>query len=118
MRAEGYTRWRKGVALLAAQLDAGFGLLFHDRAAAETHLGGRVRPAPLGNIAKARPDGSFKHRLIQDLRNNCVNDAEVLAERQVLPRPVIMVSTWDCCQKTCVVMRNSRSSSWIMLTPS
>ena len=56
-----------GHSLLQSQLNAGFGLLFHDRAAAELHLGAKVHPAPMGNIAKPKADGSMKHRLIQDL---------------------------------------------------
>ena len=50
------------------------------------HLGGSVHPAPLGTISKAKPDGSLKHRVIQDLRANHVNQAVTLTERQVLPR--------------------------------
>jgi hypothetical protein len=77
-----------GIKLLEDQLNYGFGLLFADREAAASYLGADVHPAPLGNIAKVRPDGTFKHRLIQDLRRNYVNDAVLLPERQVLPRPV------------------------------
>jgi hypothetical protein len=69
-------------------LNAGFGLLFLDRAAAEEHLNAKVHPAPMGNIAKLKPDGSWKHRLIQDLRRKSVNDAVSLPEMQVLPRPI------------------------------
>jgi hypothetical protein len=57
-----------GIKLLEKQLNSGFGILFSSRAAAEAYLGAQVHPAPLGNIAKLKPDGSFKHRLIQDLR--------------------------------------------------
>ena len=42
----------------------------------------------MGNISKTKPDGSIKHRLIQDLKRNHVNKAVVLPERQVLPRPI------------------------------
>ena len=42
----------------------------------------------MGNIAKAKPDGTVKHRPIQDQRRNGVNDWVVLPERQVLPRPL------------------------------
>ena len=45
-----------------------------------------MHPAPLGNVVKAKPDGTLKHRLIQDLRANLVNAAVRLPERQVLPR--------------------------------
>ena len=73
---------------LQAQVDAGFALLFTDAAAAERYLGGRVHPAPLGNVSKVKPDGTRKHRVIQDLRANRVNDSVTLPERQVLPRGV------------------------------
>ena len=55
-----------GLKLLEKQLNASFGHLFSPRAAAEVCLGARTRPAPLGNIAKPRPYGTTKHRLIQD----------------------------------------------------
>ena len=77
-----------GMEQLQSQLDAGFALLFADAAAAEAFLGGRVHPAPLGNVSKCKPDGTRKHRVIQDLRANRVNDAVTLGERQVLPRGV------------------------------
>ena len=69
-------------------LDAGFGQLFADAAAASAYFGTTVHPAPMGNITKALPDGSLKHRPIQDLRRNGVNDAVRVPERQVLPRPI------------------------------
>ena len=53
-----------GVALLEDQLNKGFALLFANKEAAEAHLGGSTHPAPLGNIAKAKADGTMKHRLI------------------------------------------------------
>ena len=37
-------------------------------------------------MTKAKPDGSLKHRLVQDLRFNRVNELTRLQERQVLPR--------------------------------
>jgi hypothetical protein len=77
-----------GLDLLAEQVNEGFGLLFSDKSAAETFLGGQAHPAPLGNITKEKPGGGVKHRLIQDLKNNSVNSAVVLTERQVLPRPI------------------------------
>ena len=72
--------------LLSELVDSGFGRLYADQAAAEKHLGCEVFPAQLGNVAKQRPDGTMKHRLIMDLRRNRVNDAVILGERQVLPR--------------------------------
>ena len=77
-----------GVALLEDQVNKGFALLFSDQPAAEAFLGGKAHPAPLGNIAKAKADGSMKYRLIQDQRRNWVNSAVEMPERQVLPRPI------------------------------
>merc|ERR1712086_389255 len=74
--------------LLEAQVNDGFALLFHDRASAEAFLGAKCHPAPLGNVSKLKEDGSFKHRLIQDLKANGVNGAVALPERQVLPRGI------------------------------
>ena len=64
-----------------------FGLLFTNRMEVERFLRARSFPAPLGNITKTKPDGSVKHRLIQDLNANQVNRAARVPERQVLPRP-------------------------------
>ena len=72
--------------LLREQVNAGFALLFETKDAAEEFLGGRVHPAPMGNVAKKKEDGSWKFRSIQDLRANHVNSAVRLPERQVLPR--------------------------------
>ena len=77
-----------GVQLLEILVNAGYGELFADRDAAAAACTGPLHPAPLGNIAKQRSDGSWKFRLIQDLRRNEVNSAARLPERQVLPRPV------------------------------
>ena len=74
--------------LLEAQVNDGFAMLFHGAADAEAFLGGRCHPAPLGNVVKLKEDGTYKHRLIQDLRANGVNGAVVLPERQVLPRGI------------------------------
>ena len=74
------------LAQLQELLDLGFARLYSDRAAAEAALGGMCHPAPLGDIVKALPDGAEKHRLIQDLRRNLVNQCVALGERQVLPR--------------------------------
>ena len=73
------------MAVIQGHLDAGFGEVFVDRAAAERHFGERVAPAPLGCITKQKPDGSLKHRVIMDLKANAVNRATALPERQVLP---------------------------------
>ena len=77
-----------GLTLVRQAVSAGFAEVFEDRAAAASALGGQVLPAPLGTVSKARADGSWKHRLIQDLRINGVNSAVGLPERLVLPRPI------------------------------
>ena len=71
---------------LRALVEAGYGRLYKDRKEAERALGGDCFPAPLGNVTKLGPDGVTKHRLIQDLRRNLVNDCAGVPERQVLPR--------------------------------
>ena len=77
-----------GLSLVRESVAAGFAEVFRDRAAAADALGGPVLPAPLGTVSKTRDDGSWKHRLIQDLRRNGVNTAVDLPERLVLPRPI------------------------------
>ena len=52
--------------LVRQAVEAGFGELFSDSVAAETALDGTIYPAPLGTVTKERPDGTLKHRLIQD----------------------------------------------------
>ena len=47
---------------------------------------GKVFPAPLGNVAKVKPNGEVEHRLVHDLRCNRVDELTKLRERQVLPR--------------------------------
>ncbi|CAK0816832.1 unnamed protein product, partial [Prorocentrum cordatum] len=47
-----------------------------------------VFPAPLGNVRKRKHDGSFKNRIIQDLKTNRVNLAVSTHERAVLPRGI------------------------------
>ena len=71
---------------LRGLVEAGFGRLYVDRAAAEAELGGKAHPAPLGDVVKISPEGKEKHRLIQDLRRNGVNECVGIPERQVLPR--------------------------------
>ena len=61
-------------------------MLYADQQAAEAALGGQCFPAPLGDVVKSNPDGTQKHRLIQDLRRNGVNACVHIPERQVLPR--------------------------------
>ncbi|CAK0901597.1 unnamed protein product [Prorocentrum cordatum] len=73
--------------LIREHLGKGFGEVFDDEAAAAERFG-QIPPAPLGNVRKARPDGTFKNRIIQDLLINCVNLAASTHERVVLPRGV------------------------------
>ena len=77
-----------GLSLVRESVAQGFAELYADRSAAAAALGGPVFPAPLGTVSKTKDDGSWKHRLIQDLRRNGVNTAVGLPERLVLPRPV------------------------------
>ena len=74
-----------GLDVVSDHLQAGFGLLFTDLAAAERYVEGKVTPAPLGCIVKDKADGTTKVRVIMDLRRNKVNDATQVPERQVLP---------------------------------
>ena len=76
-----------GVQVVEGYLQAGHGELFADARAAAAKFNKEVHPAPMGNITKMA-HGALKHRVIQDLRRNRVNDAVRLPERQVLPRGV------------------------------
>ena len=71
---------------LQGLVDAGFARICRDLAEAETFFGQRPLISPLGNVTKVKPDGSLKHRLIQDFRASSVNRASTVSERQVLPR--------------------------------
>ena len=75
-----------GLEILRTHVDKGHALLFESISQAESFLQGKVFPAPLGNVSKAKPSGELKHRLVQDLRINRVNELARLQERQVLPR--------------------------------
>ena len=72
--------------LLSDLVDQGFALVFGSASDAEAWLGCPPVPSPLGDVTKLKPDGSVKHRLIQDLRASAVNSASCVGERQVLPR--------------------------------
>ena len=95
-----------GLDLLSSHVELGFGELFRDLRHAEHELRARLHPAPMGTIAKAKPDGSTKFRIFQDLRRNRVNSATVITERQVLPRPLdhavnlAQLSNYDDCSAT------------------
>ena len=93
-----------GVDQIQSQVDAGFAAIYESQEEAERHLGGLTHPTPLGTVTKVKPDGSLKHRVIQDLRANRVNDAVHLPERQVLPRGLdhgvdLAVLADDCHEK-------------------
>ena len=77
-----------GLAWIKDQVEAGRVRLFTNRSTAEHWLGQKSWPAPLGTISKLKPDGSLKHRPVQDQRRNGVNAWVNLPERQVLPRPI------------------------------
>ena len=64
----------------------GYALLFESREDAAAWLGTDPVPSPLGDVVKLKPDESYKHRLIQDLKASCVNSTSTVPERQVLPR--------------------------------
>ena len=72
--------------LLDDLVDAGHALVFESAEAAAKWLGTRPVPSPLGDVVRLKPDGSVKHRLIQDLKASSVNSASKVSERQVLPR--------------------------------
>ena len=76
-----------GMKVVEGYLAAGHGELFQNAQEAAKAFNKEVHPAPMGNITKMA-HGSLKHRVIQDLRRNRVNDAVRLPERQVLPRGV------------------------------
>ena len=69
-----------------------YGETFDTVADAEAKFG-PVFPAPLGNVRRQKRDGTFKNRIIQDLKANGVNRASTTRERVVLPRGSIMRST-------------------------
>ena len=65
----------------------GFAEQFTDRASAEKVLG-KCHPAPLGNLRKVKKGGSFKDRVLLDLKWNRNNEMVVTPERVVLPRGI------------------------------
>ena len=77
-----------GLKLLSEQIEAGYCYLFESMEHACEMLGGKVHPAPLGNVEKLKEDGTWKDRVIQDQTANMVNLAVFLPERQVLPRGI------------------------------
>ena len=75
-----------GHLLLEQLVNDGHALVFDSEASAAHWLGVRPVPSPLGDVVRIKPDGSVKHRLIQDLKASAVNSASTVPERQVLPR--------------------------------
>jgi len=74
-----------GHGVIQGHLEQGFGLLFRTKAEAEQHIRSKIAAAPLGCVSKRKEDGTFKHRVILDLKMNAVNTAVTTPERQVLP---------------------------------
>lgn len=72
--------------MLAGYFDKGYASRYTSIEEAEK-VHGELLISPLGNIAKTKPDGSIKHRIIQDLRRGGANLLAKLFERIVLPRP-------------------------------
>jgi hypothetical protein len=57
------------------------------QAAQNTLPAGEIKINKLGLVSKQKPDGSWKHRLVWDLRESGVNGAIDQGERTILPRP-------------------------------
>ena len=71
--------------LFRRELDAGFARASAKREELESEVGPLV-PAAIGVVAKAKPGGGHKYRLVHDLRRNGVNAKIRVPERLVLPR--------------------------------
>ena len=71
--------------LFRRELDAGFARASAKREELESEVGPLV-PAAIGVVAKAKPGGGHKYRLVHDLRRNGVNAKIKFPERLVLPR--------------------------------
>ena len=75
-----------GHTLLDQLVNDGHALVCESENSAAQWLGVRPVPSPLGDVVRIKPDGSVKHRLIQDLKASAINAASTVPERQVLPR--------------------------------
>ena len=71
--------------IIRSYLSKEFGERLESREAAELGLGQKCFLAPLGTVTTTKRSGKRKHRIIQDLKWNRVNDTE---ERAVLPRGI------------------------------
>ena len=85
--------------LLQDLVDQGFATLHVDRDAARGHIGAEVVVSPLGDVTKPKPDGSLKHRLIQDFRASRVNEASVLGGKAGAPEIFRPRSGHRSCQQ-------------------
>lgn len=63
----------------------------------------RISAEELGTISNQKPDGSFKHTIIHDMRRSLVNEAVRRLARQVLPRPIDHVVELSCVAHGCGV---------------
>ena len=75
-----------GLAILAGYYEKGYAESYSSMAEAELRHGTLII-SPLGTLSKFKPDGSLKHRIIQDLRTGGSNLLASMLERIVLPRP-------------------------------
>ena len=73
-----------GLEVLRGYHEKGFAARYSSLFEAEKRHG-KLLVSPLGNLTKEKPDGSLKHRIIQDLRRGGANLLAELFERIVLP---------------------------------
>ena len=74
--------------LLKEMLDAKWSAKHQSLEAAQRTLpAGKIKINKLGLVSKQKTDGSWKHRLVWDLRESGVNEAIDQGERTILPRP-------------------------------
>ncbi|CAE7359038.1 icd [Symbiodinium natans] len=71
--------------LFRKEVEAGFAQADADRATLESQVGPLVLAA-IGVVAKRKPGGGYKYRLVHDLRRNGVNSKIQVQERLILPR--------------------------------
>ena len=91
---QGWTNYRSAeddlptcALLLQRMVKKGWAKATRSLSTAQAWLGEKVFPLNrLGLISKLRPDGTYKHRLIWDLRRSWVNDLINQGERVILPR--------------------------------
>ena len=76
-----------GLSILKEYHEKGFVQRFISIEAANAAFGSVV-VSPLGLVSKMLPDGTWKHRIVHDLRRGGPNTIAACWERVVLPRPV------------------------------